>query len=94
MGRYDSTIARKGSSMPSVTLTDDQVVELVHQLPAQQKRSVLLALASDAQAHRADRMAFAEQQLRARAVERGLRWDELTDDEREALVDDLLHERP
>lgn len=80
--------------MPNVTLTDDQVIELVRQLPVQQKRTVLLALASDAQTRRADRMYFAEQQLRARAAERGLRWDDLADDAREAFIDDLLHETP
>jgi hypothetical protein len=78
--------------MPSVTLTNDQVLELIKQLPPQQKRDVLLALAGDAQARRDSRTAFAESQLRQRAAERGLRWDDLTEDQREAFVDDLLHE--
>ena len=78
--------------MPSVTLTNDQVVELIKQLPPQQKRDVLLALAGDAQARRDSRTAFAESHLRQRAAERGLRWDDLTEDQREAFVDDLLHE--
>jgi len=80
--------------MPSVTLTDDQVVELVKQLPAQQKRAVLLVLAEAAQTRRDERMAHAEAQLRQRAAERGLNWEALTEDEREAFIDDLLHEAP
>ena len=80
--------------MPSVTLTDDQVVELVKQLPAHQKRAVLLLLAEAAQPRRDERMAHAETQLRQRAAERGLDWDALTEDERETFIDDLLHEAP
>lgn len=78
--------------MPQVTLTDDQVVELVKQLPAQQKRAVLLVLAEAAQTRRDERMAHAEEQLRQRAAERGLNWEALTEDEREGFIDDLLHE--
>lgn len=58
--------------MPSVTLTDDQVVDLVKQLPPQQKRTVLLVLTESAQALRSERMDYAETRLRLRATERGL----------------------
>lgn len=80
--------------MPSVTLTNDQVIELVKQLPAQQKQAILLVLAEEAQARRDDRMAHAEAQLRLRATERGLSWDALTEDQRELFIDELLHEAP
>lgn len=78
--------------MPSVTLTNDQVVALVEQLPPEQKRAVLFALAGDAQTRRAERMAYAEDRLRALAAERGLDWDAFDEDAREQFVDDLLHE--
>ncbi len=78
--------------MPSVTLTNDQVVELVQQLPPAQKRLVLLTLAGDAQARRTERMAYAEERLRERAAARGLAWDDLDEDARELFIDDLLHE--
>jgi hypothetical protein len=78
--------------MASVTLTDNQVVELVQQLPAPQKRAVLLLLARDAQSRYGERMAQAEERLRALARERGLVWETLDDDAREAFIDDLLHE--
>jgi hypothetical protein len=78
--------------MPSVTLTDEQVIALVKQLPAQQKRTVLLAIAADAQTKRDDRMAYTEAQLRQLSAKRSLDWNSLSEEEREAFVDDLLHE--
>ena len=40
--------------MPTVSLTNEQVTDLVRQLPPAQKRAVLTALAQDAQSRRAD----------------------------------------
>lgn len=78
--------------MPILELTDAQVVELVKQLPPERQRQALLALAAGANQRREDRMQFAEEQLRRRCAERGLDWDNLSDEQREAFVDDLLHE--
>src|ERR1043166_2910642 len=41
---------------------------------------------------REERMAYAEEQLRQRARERGLDWSTMNEDQREAFVDRLLHE--
>jgi len=78
--------------MPSVTLTDDQVVALVRQLPPAQKRLVLLSLAGEAHDRRAERMSYAEDRLRELATARGLVWDDLDEDSREVFIDGLLHE--
>jgi hypothetical protein len=78
--------------MPSLELTDEQVVHLVMQLPPERQRAALLALAGGTAEHRADRMQYAEEQLRRRSAERGLDWDKMPDDEREAFVDGLIHE--
>jgi hypothetical protein len=78
--------------MPSVELTDQQVVELVKQLPLDEKRKALMALAADAQVQRTQRLASAEAQLRRLCTERGLDWDQMTEDQREAFIDDLVHE--
>jgi hypothetical protein len=67
-------------------------VELVRQLPAGAKREVLLALAGDAQGRRDQRMAQAAAQLRQLAADRGSNWDDMNDDQRQELVDDLVHE--
>jgi hypothetical protein len=41
---------------------------------------------------RDERMQFAEAQLRRIAGQRGLDWDNLSEEQREKLVDDLVHE--
>lgn len=77
--------------MSVLELSDEQVISLVRQLPAERKRSALLALAQDAQARREERLRFGEAQLRQMCAERGMNWDSLSEDEREAFVNDLLH---
>ena len=79
--------------MSVLELNDEQVISIVRQLPAARKRTALLALAQDAQARREERMRFGEAQLRHRCAERGLEWDRMSEDEREAFVNDLLHEK-
>lgn len=78
--------------MTVLELTDEQVLSVIGQLPSTKKRAALLALARDAGAHREERMAYAEAQLRQRARERGIDWDTLDEAGREGLVDRLLHE--
>ncbi len=78
--------------MPTLTVTDEQVIELVKQLPPERKQAVLFALAKDAAAERNARMEYAEAQLRRLCAERGLNWDAMSEDEREAFIDDLVHE--
>jgi hypothetical protein len=80
-------------TMSVLELSDEQVISLVRQLPAERKRTALLALAQDAQARREERMRFGEEQLRRACADRGLNWDRLSEDEREALVNNLLHEQ-
>lgn len=78
--------------MATVTLTDEQVVQLVKQLPPQSKRRVL----TDLNAGRDDwwqaSATKGEQDMRRLASARGLNWDTMTETQREALVDDILHE--
>lgn len=78
--------------MPTLELSDQQVVELVKQLDPERKRAALMALAADAIARREQRMQYAEGQLRRLCAERGLNWDKMSEDEREAFIDDLVHE--
>lgn len=78
--------------MPTMTLTNEQVVDLVKQLPPAEKRRALLALAEEAQVQKQTRMTYAEAQLRQLCAERGLNWDTLSEEEREIFIDDLLHE--
>lgn len=78
--------------MPTLELTDEQVVDLVRQLPPERKREALLALADEVKARRDQRIEYAETQIRRLCAERGLNWDGLSEDEREGFIDDLLHE--
>lgn len=78
--------------MPTLKLTDEQVVDLVRQLPPERRRAALLALAAGATKRREERLAYAEIQLRKLCAGRGLDWDKMSEDEREALMDQLVHE--
>lgn len=78
--------------MPVLELTDEQVIELIKQLPPERKRAALMALAEDARTEREARLEYAESQLRRLCSERGLNWDAMSEDEREAFIDDLIHE--
>jgi hypothetical protein len=79
--------------MSVLELSDEQVISLMRQLPAERKRTALLALALDAQTRREERLRLGEAQLRRASAERGRDWDRLTEDDREAFVNDLLHEK-
>lgn len=76
----------------TVELTTDQVIDFVQQIPPEEKREVLLALAEQAETSRAERMEYAEAQFRKLCASRGLDWDAMTEAERENFVDDLIHE--
>ncbi len=78
--------------MPTLQLTDEQVLALVQQLPPERKQAALIALASDGIARREIRLGMVEDRLRAVAADRGRDWDRMTEDEREAFIDDLIHE--
>lgn len=78
--------------MATVTLTDDQVVQLVQQLPPQSKRRVLSNLTAERDQWWQTSAREGEQDMRRLAAARGLNWEKLTEGERENLVDDILHE--
>jgi hypothetical protein len=78
--------------MSVLELTDKQVLSLVRQLPAKSKRTALLALAQEGQVRRDERLRMGEAQLRRAAKKRGLDWDSISEEEREAFVNRLLHE--
>ncbi len=78
--------------MATSQLTNEQVVELIRQLPPDQKRTALLTLANDAQASRSARMDYAATQLRRLSAEHGLDWEAMSEEQREEFVDDLIHE--
>jgi len=78
--------------MITLSLTDEQVVDLIKQLPSERKRAIILTLAENAESRRDERIKYAESQLRQLCKEKGLDWELLSDEEKEAFVDDLIHE--
>lgn len=76
----------------TVELTTDQIVSFVQQMPPEERQALLLTIAEQAAANRASRIARAEDKLRKLCAARGLNWDTMTEDEREELVDNLIHE--
>ncbi len=79
--------------MVTLTLSNDQVVELIKQLPPDGKKAVLDALGTDANLWWEIRLAQGEEQLESIAAKRGLTWDQMSEEERERFIDDLLHEK-
>jgi hypothetical protein len=79
--------------MGTITLEipESQVVEWVQQLSPVAKQAVLKALVP-----RLDELEalvdYGSQRVRALCAERGLDWDALTEDKRQQLIDELLHE--
>lgn len=78
--------------MPTLELTVEQVIELVRQLPPEQKRTVMRILVEEAQLGWEDRLQQNEERLRQLCAERGLNWDSMNDEERIDFVNDLIHE--
>ena len=78
--------------MPTLQISEDQIIELFEQLPGESQFKVLLKLTEGARAQREARMKYAESQLRQLCQERGLNWDTLSEDEREQFIVDLIHE--
>jgi hypothetical protein len=78
--------------MDAGDLTDQQAVDLFGQLPADRRLSVLRTLGRLAAEGRDRRMAEAEERARSLCRQRGLDWNQMSEDQREAFMDKLVHE--
>lgn len=78
--------------MASVELTSDQVLSLFRQLPVPTKRATLAALVEEADRSLDQVQHEASTAMRRLAADRRLDWDSLDDEQREALVNGLIHE--
>ena len=76
----------------TLELTTEQIIDLVQQMPPEEKLTVLKALAKETPAEREERMKYAESKVRELCVQRGLDWDAMTEDERLYFIDDIVHE--
>jgi len=78
--------------MPTLTLTDAQVIELVSQLPADQQAALLQSLLLKQWSTWIELSQYGVERVRRAAGQRGREWDAMTEDEREAFLDDVVHE--
>ena len=76
----------------TIELTTEQVIDLIQQMPPEEKLTVLKAIAKEARAGRAERMKYAESKVRQLCAERGLDWDAMDDEERLYFIDNIVHE--
>lgn len=79
--------------MPKLELSVSQVIELVKQLPKEDKSAVFRALSREREIGGDDKSEQEEQELRALSAQRGLDWDRLSEDDRDVLAKKLLHNR-
>ncbi len=78
--------------MPMLTLTDDQVIELVKELSETQKQKLLKILLMQLWESWAKLTHDSPEKARQAEHERGKKWDAMTEDEREEFIDELLQE--
>jgi hypothetical protein len=74
-----------------LTLRETQVLELATQLSPEGKRALLRVLIPDV-GQLEGLVDYGSARMRALCKRRGVDWDNLTEEQRERLVDDLLHE--
>ncbi len=78
--------------MPMLTLTDEQAIQLVTQLPPDQQEKLFQYLVMQQWSAWADLSRSGQDGARMAASQRGRDWNTMTEAEREAFVDDLVHE--
>ncbi|MBC6417529.1 MAG: hypothetical protein GDA44_01400 [Prochloron sp. SP5CPC1] len=74
------------------TKSSEQVLSLVKQLPLEQQEGILHFLLLQPWASWLNLTYDAPEKARLAATKRGQNWDAMTEDEREAFIDDLVHE--
>jgi hypothetical protein len=78
--------------MPTLELTDDQVVALVRQLPPERRQALLRSLLTDQWETWAGLSQSGQEGARKAAAACGQDWDAMTEEQREILIDDIVHE--
>jgi hypothetical protein len=78
--------------MPALQLTDEQVMELLKQLPSSQENALFEYLLTRRWPEWASSAEYGAERARQTAAARGRDWDAMTEEEREDFVDELVHE--
>jgi hypothetical protein len=78
--------------MATLILSDEQVIELVKQLPVGQQVEVFRFLLLQQWGKWESLSRYRAEKARLVAQGRGLDWDAMTEEEREVFIDDVVHE--
>jgi hypothetical protein len=78
--------------MPILTLSNEQVVELVKQLSPEQQVEIFRFLLLQQWGEWESLSQYGASKARLIAKERGFDWDTMTEEAREALINELVHE--
>lgn len=78
--------------MPTLNLSNEQVLELVKQLPIEQQVEVFKFLLLQQWGQWESLSLYGVEKVRIVAQERGYNWDTMTEAEREVFIDELVHE--
>jgi hypothetical protein len=78
--------------MATLQLSDEQVIELASQLPADKQQTLLERLVQRVWPRWVELSQYGQQQARTAAAERGLHWDTMTESERQTFIDQVVHE--
>ncbi len=79
--------------MPVLTLTNEQAIELVKQLPVEQQAEIFRFLLLQQWEQWQLLSQYGSDKVRLAAQERGYDWDRMTEDEQEAFIDEIVHEK-
>jgi len=78
--------------MPTLALTNEQAIDLVKQLPPDQQTRLFTYLLTQQWSTWIDLSRDGAEGVRKAAAQHGHNWDAMTEDERESLIDDIVHE--
>jgi hypothetical protein len=78
--------------MATLILSDEQVVELVKQLSAEQQAEVFRFLLLQQWGTWESLSRYGVDQVKLVAQERGYNWDVMSEEERESFINDVVHE--
>lgn len=76
----------------TLTLTNEQAIGLVKQLPPEQQEDLFKFLLMQQWETWVDLSHYGEERVRRAAAQRGRDWDTMIEEEREAFIDELVHE--
>lgn len=79
--------------MPNLILTDEQAIQLVEQLPQQQQAKLMRILLQKYWSQWLELSESGQINIRQIAAGKNKNWDEMNEDEREVLIDEILHEK-